>query len=181
MSLSVSGSNTNNSFVYLQSLWPQASSASGSSSQTDPLSALLAELGQQGAGTTSAASGTASSTAGVTAMTGSTPPQFNPQTLQALLALQGNGSSPQSLEAQVDNGADGDDPLSALQSQPSQSGHHHHHHSMGADGSNSDSTAADAANSSSGSGNGTGNNLLDQLMQMQTQLMTPPAQSVATA
>jgi hypothetical protein len=182
MSLSVSGSSANNPLAYLQSMWQQASSAGNSSSSSDPLSALLAELGQQGSGTASAASGTASSITGAMATTGGTSAQFNPQTLQALLALQGNGSSAQSLESQFDNGADGDDPMSALQSGQSQGGHHHHH-SMDATGSDSssNSAAADTTNSSSGGSNGTGNNLLNQLMQIQAQLVSPPAQSVTTA
>ena len=47
MSLSVNGSNSNNPFAYLQ-LWQQQAtvSASGAQAQSDPLSALLASLGQ---------------------------------------------------------------------------------------------------------------------------------------
>ncbi len=44
---SVTGSNANNPYTLFQSLWPQSSSASGTQGQTDPLSSLLAALGQQ--------------------------------------------------------------------------------------------------------------------------------------
>jgi hypothetical protein len=183
MSLSVSGSNTTNPFANLQALWQQTTS--GAQSQSDPLSGLLSLLDQQGAATAStgtAAGGTTTSAAsGTTSGTGSVSPQFGSQMLQTLLALQGNGSNAQSLAAQFEDGAD-NDPSSALQGQSSQSsqgGHHHHHHlNPNASDSNTNS-ATGTANSSSGSG--TGSNLLSQLMQMQAQLVAPPAQSIATA
>jgi hypothetical protein len=184
MSLSVNGSNQNNPFA-LQALWQQqASSASGTQAQSDPLSQLLAQFGQQGTGTTSTASGTGSTVAGTTATPGSSSPQFGSQTLQALLALQTNGSNAQSLASQFGDDVTGDDPLAALQSQSSQGGHHHHHHHMGTNGSNAQTTggAAGASNSSTGSGSGTGTSGLNQWLQMQAQL-TPPAvaQELATA
>jgi hypothetical protein len=127
MSLSASGSSTNNPFAYLQSLWQQASSPSGTSSQSDPLAALLSELdGQQGAGTASGANGTASSTADAATAAG-TSSQFGPQTLQALLALQDNGSSLQSQFDQFANAVNGADPTSGqAQQSDGQQGHHHH-------------------------------------------------------
>ncbi len=91
MSFSVSGSNSNNPFASLQSLWQQGSSASGTQPQSDPLSGLLAELDQQGAGGPSSTSGTTPSDS-TAAGSGSTSPQFDPQTLQALLAQQASGS-----------------------------------------------------------------------------------------
>jgi hypothetical protein len=177
MSLSVNSSQ-NNPFA-LQALWQQASSASGTQAQSDPLSQLLAQFGQQGTGAASTASGTGSTAAGTTATPGSSSPQFNPQTLQALLALQTNGSSAQALASQFGNDVTGDDPLAALQSQTSQGGHHHHHH-MGTNGTGTGATGT--SNSSNGSGNGTGTSGLNQWLQMQAQL-TPPAvaQELATA
>jgi hypothetical protein len=95
MSLSVNGSNTKHPYAHPQPLVPQGSSQSSSTAQSDPLSALLTALGQQGADATSSAAGATSSTAagtsttaGVPTASGSSTPQFGPQTLQALLALQ---------------------------------------------------------------------------------------------
>jgi hypothetical protein len=167
MSLSVSGSNANNPFASLQSLWQQASSASGAQSPSDPLSALLSELNQAGAGGAGLSSNSAAGTAAQP-----TTPQFGPQTLQALLALQSNGTSAQALAAQFDGGANGD-PLSAVASQPSQSPHGHHHHHHGAGGSNGSAGAtSDGPTANSGGGSATGNDL-QQLLQMQAQLVAP--------
>jgi hypothetical protein len=167
MSLSVSGSNAANPFASLQSLWQQASSASGAQSPSDPLSALLSELNQAGAGGAGLSSNSAAGTAAQP-----TTPQFGPQTLQALLALQSNGTSAQTLAAQFDGAANGD-PLSALASQPSQSPHGHHHHHHGAGGSNGSAGAtSDGPTANSGGGSATGNDL-QQLLQMQAQLVAP--------
>jgi hypothetical protein len=134
MSLSVNGWN-NNPFAYLQSLWQQGLSASGTQAQSDPLSALLAELGQQGTAGTPA-SATTSSASGATTVPGGTATQFGPQTLQALLALQSGGSDPQSLLSQFANAATGADPAAAAQT-PQSPGQHGHHHRMGTGGSSS--------------------------------------------
>jgi hypothetical protein len=228
MSLSVNGSNQTNPFAFLQSLWQQqGSSASGTQAQSDPLSALLATLGQS-AGPTSSVNAPTSSGSGAPAISGSTLPQFGPQTLQALLALQANGANPQSLATQFADAASGADPASAAQPGQGHHGHHHHHTFAGnaggegngggqnllsmlagattqstanangstttsityADGSSvSMTTAASGASAASGSSgssaggtNGAGSNLIEQLIQMQAQLLTPAApQSITTA
>ncbi len=194
--MSVSGTNASNPFASLQSLWQQASSATGAQAQSNPLSALLAALGQQSGGGASSTSGAAStggaaSPSGTTAASGNASSQFGPQTLQALLALQTNGGNQQSLASQFENAASGTDPLSELQTQQSQGQNHHHHHHMGgqtgAGGSATTDTASSGSpsgtsSSSAGGASGTGNNLLEQLLQMQAQLVTPaPTQSIATA
>lgn len=185
MSLSVSGSNQNNPFSW-QSLWQQqGSSTSGTQTQSDPLSQLLAEIGQTGSGAASTASRTTSSGYSATSSSG-TSSQFGSQTLQALLALQSNSSSAQSLASQFGNDVTGDDPLASLQSQSSQGGHHHHHQSA-ANGTNGQTTSTSTDTSSSSSlssesGNSTGNNAFYQWLQTQAQL-APAAttQNVATA
>jgi hypothetical protein len=90
MSLSVTGS-SNNPFANLQYLLQQDSSQSGAMDQSNPLSALLAELSPTS--TNSAASN--STTATSTAVSGGGSVQFDPQTLQALFAAQmsANGAS----------------------------------------------------------------------------------------
>lgn len=181
MSLSV---NSNNPFASVQSLWQQGSAASGTQTPSDPLSGLLAALGQQGAGGASSTAG-ATSTGSSAAISGSTSPQFDPRTLQALLALQTNGANAQSLASQFDSTASGGDPLSALGSQQSdgQHGHHHHHHMATSGSTESSANAASAGSSpSAGGATTTGNNLFEQLTQMQAQLVIPAvAQSIATA
>lgn len=188
MSFSVSGSNTSNPFASLQSLWQQASSPSGAQTPSDPLSGLLAVLDQQVAGGPSSTTGATSSGGTATAPTGLSQ-QFDPQTLQALLALQtSGGANPQSTASQVANAANGADPLSAQPSQ-GQHGHHHHHHMGSGDSAQSTandasggSTPSDTSGSSAGGGTVTGNNLIGQLMQMQAQLVTPAASlSLTTA
>jgi hypothetical protein len=229
MSLFVSGSNPNNPFA-LQSLWQQGASSSAPQSQSDPLSSLLAALGQQVTGAAGATNGTSPTGASAPAGSGSMAQQFGSQTLQALLALQANGSDPQSLLSQFAAGGDDATAQQSQQSQQSQGqhGHHHHHHvdfgSNGAgagpnpmsmlmaadagassqtttnangstttsityaDGSSVSMTTAAAgstATSSSppaGGSTGTNNNLIEQLIQMQAQLLTPSStQTVATA
>ena len=137
MSLSVNGSNSPNPFALLQSLWQQNTSANGTQSQSDPLSSLLAALGQQDSASATAANATTATTSsgsGVTAPSGATSPQFGPQTLEALLALQANGSGSQSLASQFANATGGLDPGGSQQASQSQGGHHHHHHHMGSGG-----------------------------------------------
>lgn len=180
MSWSVSSSNANNPFASLQSLWQQQLSASSTQTPSDPLSALLSELNQDGAGD----AGVSSNASTATATQPTSSPQFGPQTLQALLALQSNGTSAQSLSSAIDGARNGD-PLSALGSQSSQSshGHHHHHHDADAgDGSNGSSGATSGGPASdSGGGSPTSNNLA-QLLQMQAQLVAPVGtQSAVTA
>lgn len=187
MSLSVSGSHTNNSVAYLQSLWQQASSAGSTQTQSDPLSSLLAELGQQGFGSVSSSNSPASFASGTNTAAASALSQFGPQTLQALLALQTNGSNAQSPASQLGSAANSLDPASLLSSQQSQDQHRHHHHldasNSGATASNNatnSSSSSEASNSSAGGG-ASGNNLLEQLLQMQAQLVTPTTQSLVTA
>lgn len=173
MSWSVSGSNANNPLASLQSLWQQQLSASGTQTPSDPLSALLSELNQNGAGGAGLSSNSPAATAAQP-----TAPQFGPQMLQALLALQSNGPSAQSLASALDGAGNGD-PSSAAGGQSSQSSHGHHHHHHGADGSAGTASGGPASNS--GSGNATGNNLA-QLLQMQAQLVAPAGtQSTVTA
>ncbi len=132
MSLSVNGTNANNPFAYLQSLWQQTSGSSGAQGQSDPLSSLLAGLDQQGAGGTSSAAGTGSSgsTAGVFGST----PQFDSQVLQVLMALQAGGENSTGLASQLGNTIDAGDQAAGQQGQAtaqSQTGQHHRHFHMG--------------------------------------------------
>lgn len=180
MSLSVGGTNANNPFAALQSLWQQASSASGASGQSSPLSALLAELDPQGG----ASSTGETSPGGTNPVLANAATPFGPQTLQTLLALQANGGNQQTLASQFENAANDSDPLSALQIQQSQDQHHHRHHQTGAGGSATTDTAssgsASGTSGSSSGSSGTGNNLIEQLLQMQAQLVAPaPTQSIA--
>lgn len=180
MSLSVSGSNANNPFTSLQSLWQQQLSVSGAQSPSDPLSALLSALNQQAAGGAGVSS-TNSSASGTT-VAQSTSPQFGSQTLQTLLALQSNGTNAQSLASSLDSGGNGD-PLSDLGSQSSQGSQgHHRHHRHGADSSDGSAGAASGdATSDPGGANATGKNL-SQLLQMQAQLVAPAGtQNTVTA
>jgi hypothetical protein len=120
---SIAASNTsNNPYSYLQYLEQQGSSPSGGN-QGDPLSALLAALGQ-GTGTTAATAGAASSTDPTTS-SASTSPQFDPQTLQTLFAMQANGANSQSLASQLDGSADTAGPGAAQQADGAHDGHHH--------------------------------------------------------
>ena len=66
MSLAVHSNNPNN---YWQSLLQQGQAQSGAAAQSDPLSQLLATIGQA-TGATASATGSASSTAGTTATSG---------------------------------------------------------------------------------------------------------------
>ncbi|HML08411.1 MAG TPA: hypothetical protein VK430_09845 [Xanthobacteraceae bacterium] len=132
MSTSVGAASNNNPYAYLQALWQQEQS-NGATAQSDPLSQLFAAFGQQGTGATSSP-GTGSST-GAASASGNTLPQFSPQTLQALLAMQssGNGSSSQSLLSQFNAGGSagtGD----TTSGQQAHHGHHRHHHMQNAGG-----------------------------------------------
>jgi hypothetical protein len=99
MSLSVTGSNNGNPLAFLQSLWPQSASANGTQGQSDPLSSLLAALGQQNPNATSSSAASPTSPSAGAPGTAGTTAQFGPQTLQALLALQTDSSNPQTLAA----------------------------------------------------------------------------------
>jgi hypothetical protein len=180
MTLAINGTNTVNPFSSLQTLWQSLATGSGQS-PSDLLSSLFTDLGQQGVnGNTS--SGTPSSA--TSPASGSGAPQFGPQTLQSLLALQNGGFGSQSLWSQLADAANGANPLAALQSDPSQSGHRHHHH-LGAEntpaGNNTDQTAQSSGATAGGS-DATGNALFGQWMQMLAQLAPPiAAQSAVMA
>jgi hypothetical protein len=189
MSVSVGGSNNNN-YLALQALWQQQQSQGSTGVQSNPLAQLLGSIEQQGGSTTSsAASGASTGTAGTTGTTSSAGiafPQFGPQTLQALLALQNGGaSSPASSLTGDAGGANDADPTQ--QSQPGE-GHHRHHHADGdSDGSGaasqraSTSPSASDASSTSGAGGVTNNNLVERLAQMQAQLLNASStQTIAT-
>lgn len=134
MSLSVNGSNTNNPFALFQSLWPQSASANGTQGQSDPLSSLLASLGQQNPGANSSSPTPAGpSTLG----TSNTSGQFGPQTLQALLALQSSNSNPQTLASQFADAVNDADPTAQQSGATQGQGGHRHHHMSGAGGGSS--------------------------------------------
>jgi hypothetical protein len=126
MSVSVNSSSNNNAYAYLQYLQQQGTSLTGSG-QTNPLDALLTALGQ--------GTGTSSSTAGATSpaatTSGNSSPQFGPQTLQALFAMQANAANQGSLWSQFGAQAGTDDQASGQQVGQT-AGHHHHHRGMDA-------------------------------------------------
>jgi hypothetical protein len=140
MSFSVNGSNNNNPAALWQSLMSPNSPASGTS-QSDPLSALLATIGKATGTSSSSAS---SSTDSAAATSGSSSPQFGPQTLQTLFDMQANSSTSQSPPSQLggDGTADATDPTSSQQAQPGESQHAHHHHHVGGRQSASDMFAS---------------------------------------
>jgi hypothetical protein len=184
MSLSVSGSNATNPFASLQSLWQQASSASGASqSSSDPVSALLSALNQNGAGGAAVSPTNGINASGATSggtATQSSSPQFGPQTLQALLALQSNGANAQTLASALDSA--GNNPLAALGGQSSQGSHSHHRHHHGADGASDSGSATSGAATSNPSGGSAAGNNLQQLLQMQAALVGPAgSQNTITA
>jgi len=188
MSVSVNGSHTNPN-AYWQSLLQGGSSQSGTAVQSDPLSELLAAIGQGGSAT---AGGAASSGTGVAAASGNSSSPFGPQTLQALFAMQAGASNSTSLMSQLDSAAGASDPSSGQQipqSQDTEQGRHghHHHHQMGGAQSPSDMLtpgagggSSPAVNSSSGGANPASNTLIEKLIQIQAQLATAPPQSIAT-
>jgi hypothetical protein len=157
MSFSVNGSNSNNPAALWQSLMSPNSSASGTS-QSDPLSELLAALGQAN-GTSSnntssnntSSNSASSSTDSAASTSGSSSPQFGPQTLQALFDLQANGSTAQSPTSQLggDGTADATDPTSAQQAQPGEGQHAHHHHHRAGGGQNASDMFASAESATS--------------------------------
>lgn len=184
MSFSVNGSNSNSSYAYLQSLLQQGSSQSGTTTQSDPLSALLAALDQQGAGTAPSATGAASSDAGsktsssaaATNSSGGSMPQFGPQTLQALLALQtsGNGSSSDTgATTQTTANANGSSTTTITYADGSTA-------TTTTPAASATSSLSDGSNSLAGGANVASGNLIEQLMQMQSQLNPTTAQSLAT-
>jgi hypothetical protein len=109
MSFAVSGSNANHPFAYLQQL-QQFSTPGSSQTGSDPLSTLLAAINQTGGGATSSANGANASATGGTS--GGTAPQFGQQTLQTLLAVQANGVGAQGAGSQDDDPTNG--PVASL-------------------------------------------------------------------
>jgi hypothetical protein len=149
MSLSVNGSNTNNPFALFQSLWPQSASANGAQSQSDPLSSLLASLGQQNPG---AISSSPTPSGASPSGTSNTNGQFGPQTLQALLALQSSNSNPQTLASQFANAVNDADPTASQQTGASQDQRGHHHHHMGGAGGSGGQNPLSLLSGASGTG-----------------------------
>jgi hypothetical protein len=146
MSLSVNSSN--NPLALWQSMFQQGTSSSSGATQSDPLSELLAAIGQAtgttGSGTNSAATGAASSTGST-----SSAPQFDPQTLQALFDLQANGPDSQS---DANGATSSSDPGSTQQAGQ---GHHGHHHAGGKDSAfDMFATAASASSQTTPNSNG---------------------------
>jgi hypothetical protein len=193
MSVSVNGSNANNPYALWQSLLQPDSSASNSA-QSDPIASLLAALGQsQGTatGATAPSGGAGSSSTSSAVTSGSSSPQFDAQTLQTMFDMQANASNLQPVQPPLDGSTGADDSFSSQQAQQSQPGHHHHHHAGGAnDGSSaaptaaapSDGSTSSATSNTAGGANVAQNNLLERLIQMQSQLINPvTVQNVATA
>jgi hypothetical protein len=148
MSLAVN--NSNNPLALWQSMFQQGTSSTSGSTQSDPLSELLAAIGQA-TGNGTSGSGASSATTGAASSIGTTSsaPQFDPQTLQALFDLQANGS-----DSQIDtSGATGSsDPGSTQQAGQ---GHHGHHHARGKDtASDMFATAASASSQTTANSNG---------------------------
>ena len=192
----VNGSNNNNPLAIWQSLLGQGASASGNaasgSTQTDPLSELLATIGQAtGLATGSATGGTNSSSDGTPATTGSSSPQFDSQTLQALFDLQANASQSSGNGTLAGGGDNAFDLLAPSQGATSQTTANANGSTTTtityADGSSVALTSAAASDSSSATAAAgvpagvSGNHFLGQLIQMQAQLLNPNApQSIAT-
>lgn len=133
MSTSVGASSTTNPFASLQALWQQLQSPGSTTAQSDPLSQLLAAVGQQGTGATSTSSAGSASSTGAASSPGNSFPQFSSQMLQALLALQQGSGAGASTDDSFGT-SDASTGQQAGQPQPGQHGHHHHHHMGGAGG-----------------------------------------------
>lgn len=205
MSLSVNSSNPNNPYAFLQSLMQQGSSPTSSATQSDPLSELMAALDQQNNSSSASAAGASSSPSSTGA---GSAPQFGPQMLQALFAMQADVSN--ALVSQLDgstagasqqggasaSGAGDQNPLDALfsASGTSQTTANANGSSTTtityADGSSvamttpagssGSSTSADSSSAANGT-NAVNNNLIEQLIQMQAQLLnTTTPQSIMT-
>ena len=188
----VNGSTNNNPLAVWQSLFGQGASASGDAAsgnvQSDPLSELLATIGQATGLATGSSSGSTSGSSNSTPTTaGSSSPQFDPQTLQALFDLQANAM-------QLSENGDAESPgdPSSTQGATSQTTANANGSTTTtityADGSSVSTTTAAASDSSSAtaaagvSGGASGNNFLQRLIQMQAQLLNVNAtQSIATA
>ena len=140
MSVSRSTDRTSNPFASLQSLWQQASSATGAQAQSDPLSALLggarpAKRRRRLFDQRGSLDRRGSLAQRHDSRVGQCLVAIRPADLQALLALQTNGANQQSLASQFDNdAASGTDPLSELAdvSRAKARSHHHHHHDAAA-------------------------------------------------
>jgi hypothetical protein len=85
----IGASNSNNPYVAVQAQWQRGKTQS-SAAQGDAPSQSFTVTGPQGTSTPS--STTAAPSGGATSTSGGTFPRFEPQTLQALLALQTTGS-----------------------------------------------------------------------------------------
>ena len=203
MSLPINSSRSYNPFVQLQSLLQPGSAQGNTTSSSDPLSQLLAAIDQQGGGASSSMTGAVSSAA-----TSGAAPQFDPQTLQALFAMQANDA--QSLMSQLDGAANSTDPTGQGEQSGQASGSGQSPLAMltaqagttqtvansngsstttitYADGSTvtmttpASGSSASGGSSAAGGANVIGNNLLEQLIQMQAQLLkTTTPQSIMT-
>ena len=208
MSFSVNGSNANNPFAQWQALLQQDSSTS-SGAQSDPIASLLALLGQgQGTSATASAGGAGASSTSSAVTSGSSSPQFGAETLQTLFDMQANAADPQSAQSPLDGSIGSDNSFASPQAgggpslvgsadsgATSQTAINANGSSTTtityADGStvalttaapSDGSTSSASSNSSAGGANVANNNLLERLIQMQTQLINPmTAQNVATA
>lgn len=201
MSLSVNGSNSSsNSYAYLQSPLQPGGAQSSNAPQSDPLSALLAALGQPDASPGGEVSSAGASTATAAAPgSGNTTAQFDAQTLQALLDLQTSDGDPSSQSSPPQPPQAGGD-SSGSAADPSGSGTTTQTTTnvdgsttttvTYADGSTATTTTAAASDSSgapagsnpsAGGANIANNNLIGQLIQIQSQYLNPAAtQSIAT-
>jgi hypothetical protein len=189
----VNASNTSNPYAYLQYPQQQAPSPTGST-QSGPLDALLGALGQ---GTS------ASAPAGAATTSGSSSPQFGPQTMQTLFAMQADASNSQSLVSELGASTSAGNQGPELQSQElsSANGAASSQTTTNPDGSSTTtityangSTAIQAVTapsenpsssassvSTAGGANVANNNLLEQLIQIQSRLLNPTTtQSIVT-
>ena len=133
MSASMSTTNVNSPFAYLQALFGQGATTSGGAAQGDALSTLFSVLGQE---TGAVASTSSAASSGASAPGTTNPqPQLGAMTLQALFALQGGASSPLTTLSALDPGDGSAAQASALQGQQSEQAatgdQVHRHHRMG--------------------------------------------------
>jgi hypothetical protein len=161
---------------YLTSLLQSSTASIGSSQSSDPLSQLTQALAD------SDGDGDQSQTAAASVGSGGTTPPFDPGTLASLISAQGqaSGQDPSSLlnaadvsgaKTQTVTNADGSTTTTITYP----------------DGSNvstttpaSISTSNNGASASSGSGTSSQSNLLEQLVQMQSQFLSQAASTLST-
>ena len=136
MSLSVNGSNNNNPLAICSRCRSRAPrQAEARSRDASPIRCRSCWRRSGSDRCTGLASGGASSSSTHDqGTTGSTSPQFGPQTLQALFAMQANAS--QSSASQADGGSAAD--VRPIQHSTQQAQHGHHHHGAGGKDSASD-------------------------------------------